>query len=66
MEWYQKIEQIIIPERTIPKVKAVASLFNWNYRLSTDRARSVFGWQPRPYQQTIVEMAESLIEHGFV
>ncbi len=49
-----------------PKVKAVASLLNWNYHLSTDRARSVFGWQPRPYQQTIVEMAESLIEHGFV
>ncbi len=49
-----------------PKVKAVAGQLNWNYRLSTDRARSVFGWQPRPYQQTIVEMAESLIEHGMV
>jgi len=49
-----------------PKVKAVAYGLNWNFRLSTDRARSVFGWQPRPYQQTIVEMAESLIEHGLV
>jgi dihydroflavonol-4-reductase len=49
-----------------PKVKAVASNLNWNFSLSTDRARSVFGWQPRPYQQTIVEMAESLIEHGLV
>lgn len=49
-----------------PKVKAVASILNWNYRLSTDRVRSVFGWQPRPYQQTIVDMAESLIEHGLV
>jgi hypothetical protein len=26
-----------------PKIKAVAYGFNWNYRLSTDRARSVFG-----------------------
>lgn len=49
-----------------PKIKAVAYGLNWNYHLSTDRARSVFGWQPRPHQQTIVEMAESLIEHGLV
>jgi nucleoside-diphosphate-sugar epimerase len=49
-----------------PKVKAVASGLNWNYRLSTERARSVFGWQPRPYQQTILDMAESLIQHGLV
>jgi nucleoside-diphosphate-sugar epimerase len=49
-----------------PKVKAVAGQLNWTYHLSTDRARSVFNWQPRPYQQAIVEMAESLIEHGLV
>ena len=49
-----------------PKVKAVASMLNWNFRLSTDCARSVFGWQPRPYQQTIVDMTESLIEHRLV
>jgi nucleoside-diphosphate-sugar epimerase len=49
-----------------PKVKAVAGQLNWNFRLSTERVRSVFGWEPRPYQQTIIEMAESLIEHGLV
>ena len=49
-----------------PKIKAIASGLNWDYRLSTDRIRSVFGWQPRPYQKTIVEMAESLIEHGLI
>lgn len=49
-----------------PKVKAVATILNWNFHLSTDRARSVFGWQPRPYRQTIVDMAESLIEQGLV
>lgn len=49
-----------------PKVKAVASILNWNFHLSTDRARAVFGWQPRPYQQSIIEMAESLIQYGLV
>lgn len=49
-----------------PKVKAIASGLNWNYHLSNDRLRSVFGWKPRPYQQTILDMAESMIEHGLV
>jgi dihydroflavonol-4-reductase len=50
----------------IPKVRSVAGGLGWKYSLSTEQARSVFGWQPRPYQQTIIDMAESLIEYGLV
>jgi nucleoside-diphosphate-sugar epimerase len=47
-----------------PKVRAVAANLDWQYSLSTEQARSVFGWQPLPYKQTILDMAESLIEHS--
>lgn len=50
----------------IPKVKAVAGQLNWKYAFSTDNVRLVFGWQPYPYKQTIIDMAESLIQYGLV
>jgi len=49
-----------------PKVNAVARQLQWNYVFSTERAQAVFAWQPRPYKQTIIEMAESLIQYGLV
>ncbi len=48
------------------KVKAIVSTIGWKYTLSTEQLQSVFGWQPRPYKQTILDMAESLIEYGVV
>ncbi len=50
----------------VPKIKNVADVLDWNYSLSTERTRSILGWQPRPYEKTIVEMAESLIEQKMV
>lgn len=50
----------------IPKVKAVAGQLQWKYAFSTEQVRLVFGWQPRPYKQTIIDMAESLIQYGVV
>ena len=50
----------------IPKVRSVAGQLQWNYALSSESAQLVFGWQPRPYKQTIVDMAESLIKFGVV
>jgi len=50
----------------IPKLRYVAGQLHWTYALSTEQAQLVFGWQPRPYKQTIIDMAESLIEHGLV
>ena len=50
----------------MPKVKAVAGQLQWKYTFSTEQVQSVFGWQPRPYKQTIIDMAESLIQYGVV
>lgn len=50
----------------IPKIRNVSEALNWNYSFSTEQARSVLGWQPRLYEQTVVDMAESLIEHKVV
>ena len=50
----------------IPKAQSVARQLQWKYSFSTEQARLVFGWQPRPYEQTIVDTAESLIRFGLV
>ena len=50
----------------IPKVKNVADELNWKYTFSTEQSRLVFGWQPHPYKQTIIDMAESMIQYGMV
>jgi|SRR5215208_3270314 len=50
----------------VPKTRPVVQAVGWRYSLSTEQARSILGWQSRPYEGTIIEMAESLIEHGLV
>ena len=50
----------------MPKTRGVADALGWRYGYSTEAAKSVLGWQPRPYEQTIIEMAESMIQQGLV
>jgi len=50
----------------VPKTKPVVNTLGWNHSLSTEQARSVLGWQPRPYEGTILAMAQSMIEQGMV
>jgi len=50
----------------IPKTKPVVDTLGWDYSISTEQARSVLGWQPRPYEGTILEMAQSMIEQSMV
>jgi dihydroflavonol-4-reductase len=50
----------------VPKTKPVVDTLGWTYVISTEQARSVLGWQPRPYEGTIIEMGQSLIEQGMV
>ena len=50
----------------VPKTKPVVDMLGWEYFLSTEQARSILGWQPRPYEETILSMTESLIEQGMV
>lgn len=50
----------------VPKTKPVVDTLGWTYIISTEQAQSILGWQPRPYEGTIIEMAQSLIEQGMV
>src|SRR5512136_416482 len=50
----------------MPKARAVADQLRSENTLSTQQAQQVFGWQPRPYKETIIDMAESLIKFGLV
>ncbi len=50
----------------VPKTKPVVDALGWDYSISTEQARSVLGWQARPYERTILEMAQSMIEQGMV
>lgn len=50
----------------VPKTKPVVDALGWTYVISTEQTRSVLGWQPRPYEGTIIEMAQSLVEQGMV
>jgi hypothetical protein len=34
--------------------------------ISTERIRGELDWQPRPAEEAVVDMAESMIEHGLV
>ncbi len=49
-----------------PKVGSIVKTLGWRYSFSTEKAQAVFDWHPRPYQQTIIDMGESLIQHGVV
>jgi dihydroflavonol-4-reductase len=50
----------------VPKTRPVVDTLGWSHSLSTEQARSVLGWRPRPYEGTILAMAESMIEQGMV
>ena len=50
----------------IPKTKYVADALGWRYTLSTEKAKSILGWEPRPINETIIAMGESLIEKKIV
>lgn len=48
------------------KVRATALSLGWDYTVSTEQARTILGWNPRPKEQTLIDTGESLIEHGLV
>jgi nucleoside-diphosphate-sugar epimerase len=50
----------------VPKTKPVVDTLGWTYVVSTEQAQSVLGWQTRPYEGTITEMAQSLIDQRMV
>jgi dihydroflavonol-4-reductase len=48
------------------KISLVTSSLDWDYELSSEKAKRILKWTPRSNEEAILSMAESLIEQGFV
>ena len=48
------------------KVSRVTESLDWDYELSNEKAKRVLKWSPRSAEESILSMAESLIEQGLV
>jgi nucleoside-diphosphate-sugar epimerase len=67
-----------VPTRTIPDllvrgmalfdggIRSIVGTLGKRTDLSSEKARSMLGWSPRPIEDTIAETGQSLIEHGVV
>jgi nucleoside-diphosphate-sugar epimerase len=51
---------------TDPSLRDITPALGRRNRHTTEKARRVLGWQPRPARQTVLDCARSLIEHGAV
>jgi nucleoside-diphosphate-sugar epimerase len=50
----------------VPQLREVVRELNQRYDYSTQQARTLLGWSPRPVEDTILDSAHSLIRHGVV
>ena len=48
------------------KISRVTESLDWDYELSNEKAKRILKWTPRSAEVSILSMAESLIEQGFV
>ncbi|HQV62429.1 MAG TPA: aldehyde reductase [Anaerolineales bacterium] len=48
------------------KISRVTESLDWDYELSNEKAKRILKWTPRSAEESILSMAESLIEQGFV
>jgi dihydroflavonol-4-reductase len=48
------------------KIALVTDSLDWDYELSNAKAKRILKWNPRPKEEAILSMAESLIEQGLL
>lgn len=48
------------------KISRVTESLDWDYELSNEKAKRILKWTPRSAEESILSMAESLIEQEFV
>ncbi len=48
------------------KIALVIRSLDWDYTLSSEKAKRILKWSPRSKEEAILSMAKSLIEQGFV
>jgi nucleoside-diphosphate-sugar epimerase len=47
-----------------PSLREITPALGRRNRHSTEKARRILGWQPRPARETVLDCARSLIEYG--
>jgi dihydroflavonol-4-reductase len=70
---YKKIPRIEFPGFLVrilamfdKKIALVTPDLNWDYDLSNEKTKRILKWIPRSKEETILSMAKSLIDQGFV
>lgn len=48
------------------RIRLTVPALGWDFGISNERIKNVLGWQPRPLEETLLDMAEGMIEQGFV
>jgi len=48
------------------RIRLTVPALGWDFGISSERIKNVLGWRPRPLEETILDMAEGMIEQGFV
>jgi nucleoside-diphosphate-sugar epimerase len=48
------------------RIALVTDSLDWDYELSNEKAKRILKWNPRPKEEAILSMAESLIEQGLL
>ncbi|MBX3035549.1 MAG: aldehyde reductase [Anaerolineales bacterium] len=49
-----------------PKVRAVVNSLDWDYKISNEKAKQILKWNPHSPKESVLSMAESLVEQGIL
>ncbi len=49
-----------------PKIRAIVNTLDWDFQLSSEKAKQILKWNPRSAKESVLAMAESLIEQGIL
>ena len=70
---YKNIPRLVLPVFLVrflalfdKRIALVVPTLSWDFDLSNEKAKRILKWSPRPKEEAILSMAESLIEQGFV
>jgi nucleoside-diphosphate-sugar epimerase len=67
-----------VPKRTVPNllvramtlvdpgIRSIVGQLGRRTEISSENAKTLLGWSPRPTQETIIDCAQSLIDQGVV
>lgn len=49
-----------------PKVRALVNTLDWDYKISNEKAKQILKWNPRSPKESVISMAESLVQQGIL